>query len=527
MTELVRLPPGFRTLPHNLEAEQALLGSLLVGTEFGTDGQRDFWSRVVGLVAAEDFYEPVHQRLFAAIARDLEAGRLVSPITLRREFEDDEALRELDGARYLANLSRAAETILNVEDYARLIHDLAVKRGLIAIGEELATKAYDPQVYETGAEQIGEALAKLDRLGEHALASDDAIVVLDAVAALEAPRPVRDWLVPDYVPAGCGTLLAGDGGAGKTLLAQQLAVAMAAGRNWLGAPVKQGKVVLLACEDKPDELALRLHDICGGLGVTHADLGSRLHIVSRVGKENRLTRFQGSEGSLTPFWHLLQRWLEGVRPQLLIVDHAAQVFTGAEIDRAQVTWFCNRLESLCVRLGLAILLLCHIAKAEGSQYSGSTAWSGSVRSRLFLTRVKDEPGLRRLIRPKANYAEEDEEGVPLRWSNGMLRPEREDLMTYGERLAKEQEARRVQQVVLDGIDFLTLRQIPTSHGERRTDYAPKLIWAYGLQDGATYAQLEDALRQLIKDERLRPSQPLPWGRSQGRQAVGLARSVGI
>lgn len=515
-------PPGARALPHNLEAEQAFLGSLLVGTDFGPDRQRELWARVAGLIGAHDFYEPVHQRIFAAIARELEAGRLVSAVTLRREFDQDQDLRELDGARYLANLARAAETILNIEDYARLIHDLAVRRGLIAIGEDLVTRAYDPQSHETGADQIGAALSRLDLLGEVAVAGEDAIATLDPIAALEAPRPQREWLVPDYVPARCCTLLAGDGGTGKTLLVQQLAVCMAASKSWLGASVKPGRVALLACEDKDDELTLRLHDICAGLSLSHEDLGDRLHIASRVGKENRLTKFAMGEGMLTPFWHMLVRWLEAVRPQLLIIDHAAQVYTGNENDRPSVTWFCNRLESLCLRLDLSIILLCHISKAAGSTYSGSTAWSGSVRSRLLLARDESEPGLRKLIRPKANYADEDQDGVPLRWASGMLKPEREDLMTYADRLNLEMERGRHRQTFLDALDQLTKQCVSLSHTPGR-GFAPKLIEDYGLAQNCSRRDLEIAMRSLIAEGAIKPSQALGWDISQGRKATGLAR----
>ncbi len=519
---IARFPPPVRPQPHNIEAEQILLGSLFIAAELGKDRQQDLWGRIVGRVAANDFYEPLHQRIFALVTTRAEEGALVSPITLYRALEGDPTLEEAGGKSYLAGLTRSAETFVNIEDYAKLIHDLAVRRALIALGEDLARKASDDQVYETGLEQIGEALAKLDALGEHATTGDDAIATLDPIAALEAPRPVREWLVPDYVPAQCCTLLAGDGGTGKTLLVQQLAVCMAAQRDWLGASVKPGRVALIACEDKPDELTLRLHDICGGLGVSPADLGDRLHITSRVGKENRLTKFTQGDGMLTPFWHMLVRWLETVRPQLLIIDHAAQVYTGNENDRPSVTWFCNRLESLCLKLDLTIILLCHIAKSPGSTYSGSTAWSGSVRSRLLLTRDESEPGLRKLIRPKANYAEEDQDGVPLRWANGMLKPEREDLMSYADRLNLEMERGRHRQTFLDALDQLTNRCITLSHCPGK-DFAPKLIDDYGLAQNSSKRDLEVAMRSLIAEGIVKPSQSLGWTVSQGRKATGLAR----
>ena len=77
------------------------------------------------------------------MARLIEQGRLADHLTLKVAFDEDEALRELDGAQYLARLARAAETIINAGDYGRLLHDLGLKRGLIHVGEELVNKAYD------------------------------------------------------------------------------------------------------------------------------------------------------------------------------------------------------------------------------------------------------------------------------------------------------------------------------------------------------------------------------------------------
>jgi replicative DNA helicase len=153
-----RAPAGFRTQPHNIEAEQALLGAILINNEA--------YHRVGEFLRAEHFYEPVHGRIFAAMVRLIESGRLADHVTLKVAFADDEALRELDGAQYLARLARAAESIINAEDYGRLLHDLAVKRGLIHVGEELVNKAYDAALPESGREQIEAAEQRLFMLAQ-------------------------------------------------------------------------------------------------------------------------------------------------------------------------------------------------------------------------------------------------------------------------------------------------------------------------------------------------------------------------
>jgi replicative DNA helicase len=153
-----RAPAGFRTQPHNIEAEQALLGAILINNEA--------YHRVGEFLRPEHFYEPVHGRIFAAMVRLIESGRLADHVTLKVAFADDEALRELDGAQYLARLARAAESIVNAEDYGRLLHDLALKRGLIHVGEEVVNKAYDATLPETGREQIEAAEQRLFTLAQ-------------------------------------------------------------------------------------------------------------------------------------------------------------------------------------------------------------------------------------------------------------------------------------------------------------------------------------------------------------------------
>jgi replicative DNA helicase len=152
------VPAGFRAQPHNIEAEQALLGAILINNEA--------YHRVAEFLRPEHFYEPVHGRIFATIDRLVGQGRLADPVTLKIAFDDDESLRELDGAQYLARLAIAAETILNAEDYGRLIHDLALKRGLIRVGEEVVNVAYDPTTGESGREQIEAAEQHLFRLAQ-------------------------------------------------------------------------------------------------------------------------------------------------------------------------------------------------------------------------------------------------------------------------------------------------------------------------------------------------------------------------
>ncbi len=144
--------------PHNIEAEQALLGALLVNN--------DVYDRVAAVVQAAHFYEPVHARIFEVAANRIQKNALASPVTLKAFFEDDEGLRELGGPAYLARLAGAAISLFAARDYARLVYDLAIRRELIVLGQEIAEKAGRTELDSEPRDQIVEAEQALYQLGE-------------------------------------------------------------------------------------------------------------------------------------------------------------------------------------------------------------------------------------------------------------------------------------------------------------------------------------------------------------------------
>lgn len=148
----------YREVPHNIEAEQALLGAILVNN--------DACDRVSAFLEPEHFFEPVHQRIYEAASRLIRMGKLASPVTLKTFFERDETLAEIGGTAYLARLATAATTIINAQDYGRTIYDLAVRRRLINIGTDIVMSAYDAEVDERPGELIENAEQSLYELAE-------------------------------------------------------------------------------------------------------------------------------------------------------------------------------------------------------------------------------------------------------------------------------------------------------------------------------------------------------------------------
>src|SRR3954469_19757705 len=112
-----------QALPHNIEAEQALLGALLVNN--------DVYDRVAATVQAAHFFDPVHARIFETAAERIRRNALATPVTLKAYLEDDSGLKELGGPAYLVRLAGAAISLFAARDYAQLVYDLAIRRELI------------------------------------------------------------------------------------------------------------------------------------------------------------------------------------------------------------------------------------------------------------------------------------------------------------------------------------------------------------------------------------------------------------
>ena len=152
-------PLEFRQPPHNIEAEQALLGAILVNNEA--------MDRVVGFLDPTHFYDPLHQQIYEIAGKLIHAGKQVTPITLRTFFENAEPIdANLTVPQYLGRLAASATTIINATDYGRTIYDLATRRSLITIGEEMVNTAYDSPVDFPPEKQIQESESRLYELAE-------------------------------------------------------------------------------------------------------------------------------------------------------------------------------------------------------------------------------------------------------------------------------------------------------------------------------------------------------------------------
>lgn len=149
--------PQFRSPPSNIEAEQALLGAILVNN--------DAYYRVSDFLEAAHFIEDLHRRIYEVATSLIKAGKVATPITMKT-FLGDQDLGGLTVSQYLARLAAEATTVINAEDYGRTIYDLAIRRNLINIGEDLVNVAFDAPVETSPRDQIEEAERRLYALAE-------------------------------------------------------------------------------------------------------------------------------------------------------------------------------------------------------------------------------------------------------------------------------------------------------------------------------------------------------------------------
>lgn len=151
-------PPVSPTLPHSIEAEQALLGALMIDNRLVEDVQMT--------LREEHFFEPLHGRIYATILRLAERTMAATPVTLKAALANDEGLREAGGPPYLASLVESIGPIFAVPDYARHIFELALLRELARVGREMATSALDTGSELEPREQIEAAEMALYRVAE-------------------------------------------------------------------------------------------------------------------------------------------------------------------------------------------------------------------------------------------------------------------------------------------------------------------------------------------------------------------------
>ena len=262
---------SYRLAPHNIEAEQALLGAILVNNEA--------FYRVSDFLLAEHFYEQVHKTIYEVLEKIIRAGKTATPITAKT-YLADALTPEMTMAQYLARLAAEATTVINAADYGQAVYDLAIRRNLIMIGEEMVQTAYEAGVDATAQRQIEEAERQLFEIAEKGRYDGGFQAFTQALT--EAIRMAGEAYQRDGSLSGIGTglsdldklmgglqrsdliILAARPAMGKTSLATNIAFHVA--KNWRSEvqpdghikTIDGGQVGFFSLEMSSEQLATRI-----------------------------------------------------------------------------------------------------------------------------------------------------------------------------------------------------------------------------------------------------------------------------
>jgi replicative DNA helicase len=373
------------SMPHNLEAEQALLGSLMFDNAV--------FERLSDRLRGSHFYEPFHQRLFDAVEDHIRQGLLAEPTILMERFKQDPAFQEFGGLRYLADLVDRAPPAANAPDYARVVYDLALRRDLIRIGGEIIKEAPNPETpADEQIEQAEQTLYSLAETGKpssgfvsfsHALSgavemAGEAYQREGKLAGLATRLDDLDQKLGGLHPSDL-LILAGRPSMGKTALATNIAFNVARNYRWEPTPdggrktVDGGVVAFYSLEMSAEQLAMRILADASGVSsdklrkgeIDASDFGKIRDAAIEIGESPLYIDATGglSISKLAARARRLKRMEHGL--DLIVVDYLQLVTTGenSQKNRVQeVSEITGGLKALAKELNVPIIALSQLSR---------------------------------------------------------------------------------------------------------------------------------------------------------------------
>ena len=374
------------SMPCNIEAEQALLGTLLYDNAA--------YERLIDKLQARHFYEPFHQRLFAIMEEHIRRGQLAEPILLADRFKRDAAFEELGGLRYLADLVDRAPPSANAQDYARTIYDLALRRDLIRIGGEISVSA-TADAESPARDQIEAAEQQLYTLAETGGVSSGFVPFADALHG--AVEMAAEAYSRDGSLAGLSTglidldrqlgglhpsdllILAGRPSMGKSALAANIAFSVAKNYAYDIQPdgskktANGGVVAFFSLEMSAEQLAMRLLAEVSGVAsdrlrkgeIDQSEFG-RVRDAALEIQESPLFIDDTGGLSIAKLTARCRRLKRTVGLDLIVVDYL-QLVTGSDLksndNRVQeVSQITQGLKALAKELSVPVLALAQLSR---------------------------------------------------------------------------------------------------------------------------------------------------------------------
>ena len=344
-------PP--RVAPHNIEAEQALLGAILINNEAH--------DRVSGFLRPEHFYDPVHQEIYEAAAKLITSGKQVTPITLKTFFDNAEPIDAgLTVPQYLGRLAANATTVVNARDYGRTIHDLATRRQLILIGEDLVNVAFDSPVDLSPSAQIEEVGRRIESLGALAQSATGTLTPVTLDTLFEREFPPRKFLLEGLLQESGIAMVYAWRGLGKTWFALGAGFAIATGSKFLKWQANRPRAVMHVCgEMVAVDLRDRLQKIVAASDGVRPNL-DLYRILSADMHENGLPDLASPEGQAA-----LERVLGDT--EIVILDNVSTLFR-AGVENEAESWL--PVQSWLLRLrrqGRAVMIIHHAGKGKAQR----------------------------------------------------------------------------------------------------------------------------------------------------------------
>lgn len=327
------------------------------------------------------------------------------------------------------------------------------------------------------------------------------LVWLDMSRWDDEPRPELEWAIVDRVPLRQPGLFSGEGGAGKSIIELMHNVAHVAGKDWMGSLPEPGPAFYIGAEDDEKVLHARLYDIAKHYGVTFRELiAGGLRVLCMLGKDATLVAATGKSGKVevTALYRSLYEQAGDLKPKNISIDTLTRAFAGNELDRVQVYGYAMHMQALANVANGSVTTLSHPSLqgiSSGSGISGSTAWHGAFRYRLFLQGVKTDDeeeakGELRQLEFKKNQYGPKGETVTLRYERGLFLP----VPTAGsfEQIAAEAAA---DNAFLDLLARFTREGRTVGIAATSNNYAATLFAKE--KCGLSYKQLDAAMRRLF------------------------------
>ncbi|MEM7216063.1 MAG: replicative DNA helicase [Pseudomonadota bacterium] len=377
---------SYRAAPHNIEVEQALLGAILVNN--------DAYYRVSDFLKPEHFFEQLHSEIFKIASDMIRAAKTANPVTIKTFLPADDKIGDMTIAQYLARLAAEATTIINAEDYGRSIHDLATRRNLINIGEDMVNIAYDAPVETSPGVQIEDAERRLFELAEKG-GSDAGFntfgnamnIALDMAAAayqrdgglsgIATGIQALDSRMGGLQPSDL-IIIAGRPGMGKSSLATNIAYNIASEYNGDVAAdgshtaLEGGVVGLFSLEMSAEQLATRIVSDQAEVPsskirrgeITEADFDKLAHCVSQISKVPLFIDETGGI-SIAQLAARARRLKRQKGLDLLIIDYI-QLMQGSKRNNdnrvQEVTEITTGLKALAKELDIPIIALSQLSR---------------------------------------------------------------------------------------------------------------------------------------------------------------------